>query len=275
MKDSIRNTLCQILQRLGLISDWVVEQGEAVTDNWCQWYYQKWNSGIITMHGKGTLSPRSGVRWDLANYPFTIYDDAVSVALSEENNWSYDPRYTKGEGTRVGWYSQPAGSGNIIVNILVQGRWKSFVGGVLRNPLISRLTAILKIGGGVNESHSQRNARQGIKCVTTETEQRLDSHWCQQWWGSVNLSRFNNSRLYRDIHYARKLWWYRSAYRSLADIYHVRGIPKRSIRSALWCPYNCYKHVTHMGISGLKQHYEFKRLPAICPLTISERGWAA
>lgn len=147
MKTSLKNTLCQILQRLGVISDWVVEQGTSGI-----WTYRKWNSGIAECWGTKQGSVPSG--WSNAgiaiSYPFTFMNiEAVSV---QQQNYQIERCYL-GSQTMSGATIQTKSDGALTLyfRVYIIGLWKSFSGGVLRNSVIATLSAISKIGGGVNE----------------------------------------------------------------------------------------------------------------------------
>ena len=154
MKLKVRNTICNILQRLDLISDWVVEQGTSDI-----WTYRKWNSGIAECWGTKRGSVPSG--WSQTgiaiSFPFTFRNiEAFSV---QQQNYQIERCYL-GDQTMSGATIQTKsdGAATIYFRIYVIGFWKAFSGGVLRNPVIARLTAIftsLLFGGDVNEDETE------------------------------------------------------------------------------------------------------------------------
>lgn len=88
MKAGLEETICHILQRLGLISDWVVEQGTSGI-----WTYRKWNSGIAECWGRTYYKVTSNSAWGnlyegqpgkYENYPNGLFIETPNLTVSND-----------------------------------------------------------------------------------------------------------------------------------------------------------------------------------------------
>ena len=137
MKASLKEAICHILQRLGLISDWVVEQGTSGI-----WTYRKWNSGIAecwgtkekSITGVSKTAPFSGYCYSFGsiNYPSDLFNSTPTGVVSCRtgdlyNVVSYSNVY--GNNLSVELQSNASGTRTCYAYIYLIGLWKSFSGG--------------------------------------------------------------------------------------------------------------------------------------------------
>lgn len=123
----------EIAEKLGLIADYVVEEGKSGN-----WNYTKWNSGRCELWGKfvQTQTAYSANNWivgsqEITGYPFPITEPIAQATAQRINTGSgsisydyertdywrgimtaYDMSYPKGTQTSMAWY------------LSVKARWK-------------------------------------------------------------------------------------------------------------------------------------------------------
>ena len=125
----IINKIQQIAEKLGLIADYVVEQGTSGT-----WTYRKWNSGIAECWGISRL-PISTTPEIEVILPFNMVDTNYVVSLTPGNNASVlttpirECRVNGGNSARTvnSFYVSAKSSSStygVKFNMTVIGRWK-------------------------------------------------------------------------------------------------------------------------------------------------------
>ncbi len=126
--------LKKMAQKLGMVSDYVVESGKSG-----MWAYQKWDSRIVRLWGTYTGSiaayAQSTFLVPVQKYPFKVYD-AHDVACARVDTGSgifiygYDDKIAGWSGVIATMNTYPAGTkARIVAKIQVTGWWKEFTAG--------------------------------------------------------------------------------------------------------------------------------------------------
>lgn len=126
---STKKLLYKVVQQIGLISDYVVEQGTSGI-----WTYRKWNSGIAecwgNYSGSVTLSTvgvyyHRGLFSSIA-YPTSLFNSAPIVNVTNQTStyWCAVESNSSTEITRIHVYDIVNGTGTVKVGLHVIGKWK-------------------------------------------------------------------------------------------------------------------------------------------------------
>lgn len=122
------NKVKNISYQLGLISDFVVEQG---TDG--IWTYRKWNNGNVELFGRIEGSSKEiGSNYMYVTFPFYFQNTNYSVQITPSHNGTIVSKYgdyAEGGNTEHGngylkFYYELTSSWNPIFNFRIDGRWK-------------------------------------------------------------------------------------------------------------------------------------------------------
>ena len=120
MKADIKALVAKIAQRLGLITDYVVEEGTNGI-----WTYRKWNSGVVDLWGQVTGNVPQG--WSgtgiVAQFPFQLI--SLTSWFVTQNNYQIARCYLSPGTSQIAvqTYSDSALT-NILFVVECIGRWK-------------------------------------------------------------------------------------------------------------------------------------------------------
>ena len=118
----------EIAEKLGLIADYVVEEGTAGI-----WTYRKWNSGKVELVGRVEGSTKNvGTNYMYVTFPFYFQNTDYSVQITPSHNGTAVSKYADcggGGNTQHGsgylqFYYELTSSWNPIFNFRIDGRWK-------------------------------------------------------------------------------------------------------------------------------------------------------
>lgn len=123
--------LKQILYKLGLIADYVVEQGTSG-----EWTYRKWNSGVAECWGiANPTSSASGTEGGLyfqsvyADFPSGLFVSAPIVTVAAHGNWIGGVLTGNGL-TKDKWHgyrwtpTSQTNTSELRIELIAKGRWK-------------------------------------------------------------------------------------------------------------------------------------------------------
>ena len=145
-------------------------------------------------------------------------------------------------------------------------------GGVLRNSVIAVLSAILKIGGGVDEGDSQGTA---VETHEHKAKQRVGTDRFLNRSEQRCVYRPYDTRLYRDLYQRWNIWWCVDSYISLANGCRMGRPLWRRERLASWCGYLFNKYEGTLWTNRFSELSGINDILSFCSLTLSERGCVA
>ena len=122
----------EIAEKLGLIADYVVEEGTTTQDGvTCN--YRKWNSGAAEIWGRIEGSTNNvGSNYTYITFPFYFQNTDYSVHLTPSHNGTMVSKYADcGSGGNIQhgsgylqFYYELTSSWHPIFNFRIDGRWK-------------------------------------------------------------------------------------------------------------------------------------------------------
>ena len=126
---NIINKIQQIAEKLGLIADYVVEQGTSGI-----WTYRKWNSGIAECWGHCTgsysITTQTGSLFycsDTVALPSGLFSELTAININARSNYGVVASVNNDTSlSRIGFYLQCATSASTYCYVFfsIKGRWK-------------------------------------------------------------------------------------------------------------------------------------------------------
>ena len=125
---NIINKIQQIAEKLGLIADYVVEQGTSGN-----WTYRKWNSGIAecwgNISGSFTISTATGALYycySSVTFPSRLFTEIEAIDIDAQSNYGVMANTSTSALEGLTFYLQCATSvtAQCYISFNVKGRWK-------------------------------------------------------------------------------------------------------------------------------------------------------